>query len=386
MNTARVAIVGGGLSGLYAAWQLEQKGIADYVLLEARPVMGGRILSTPQEKIDVHGSSRAEDALAGFDLGPTWFWPSVQPAFGRLIEDLGLAVFEQYASGDMLVEQFASERPARMQGYAEVGSMRVLGGMRALVDALYDKLDSTKVLAERRVSSLQVVDGTVRVTAEDFSGKSETWSVERVLLAVPPRLAEATIRFDPVLPRELAHQWQNTATWMAPHAKYVAIYDKPFWRDRGLSGEARSGRGPLAEIHDASIPGGKAALFGFFGVPAQVRSRVSSEALRAHCRAQLVRLFGEEAGNPVGESVKDWAHDPFTATELDMSAGPEHPRTPEAAAKSGAWLGLLHGIASEWSTQYPGYLAGAIEAADSGVRSLWGPPGHKEFDRTHLSH
>ncbi|WP_343712909.1 FAD-dependent oxidoreductase [Inquilinus sp.] len=270
----------------------------------------------------------------------------------------------------MLVEQFASERPARMRGYVEAGSMRLLGGMRALIDALYDRLDPTKVLAERRVGSLQIVDGKVRVTAEDFSGAVQTRSVERVLLALPPRLAEATIRFDPILPRELAHQWQNTATWMAPHAKYVAIYDTPFWREHGLSGEARSGRGPLAEIHDASMPGGKAALFGFFGIPAQVRSRVSPEVLRAHCRAQLVRLFGEEAANPIGESVKDWANDPFTATDLDMNAGAEHSRSPEATAKSGAWFGLLHGIASEWSTQYPGYLAGAIEAADNGLRSL----------------
>ncbi|EDT04545.1 hypothetical protein BamIOP4010DRAFT_1927 [Burkholderia ambifaria IOP40-10] len=65
---------------------------------------------------------------------------------------------------------------------------------------------------------------------------------------------------------------------MAPHAKYIAIYDTPFWRDQGLSGEARSARGPFGEIHDASMPGGCAALFGFFGVPAQVRQNVSHGA------------------------------------------------------------------------------------------------------------
>ncbi|MEM5312546.1 FAD-dependent oxidoreductase [Paraburkholderia sp. JHI869] len=370
MKTARVAIVGGGLSGVYAAWQLEQHGIRDYVLLEARPALGGRILSTATKVEGATATGREEHTVNRFDLGPTWFWPSMQPEFGRLITDLGLTAFEQYADGDMVFEQSATERPVRMRGYIQPDSMRLVGGMRTLVETLYERLEPANVLTERRVSKLQALDGAVQVTAEDFTGAVQTWSVEHVLLALPPRLAEATIKFDPVLPRELARQWQSTATWMAPHAKYIAIYETPFWRELGLSGEARSARGPLAEIHDASMPGGRGALFGFLGVPAQVRSRVSSDVLRTHCRAQLVRIFGEEAANTIGDRVKDWAIDPFTATESDLSAELGHPRTPEVAAKSGAWFGLLHGIASEWSREYPGYLAGAIEAADSGVRSL----------------
>jgi monoamine oxidase len=44
MQTVSVAIIGGGLSGLYAAYLLEKKGV-DYVLLEARPTLGGRIVT-----------------------------------------------------------------------------------------------------------------------------------------------------------------------------------------------------------------------------------------------------------------------------------------------------------------------------------------------------
>ena len=40
----QVAIIGAGLSGLYAAYQLEKAGIS-YVVLEARAQTGGRIIS-----------------------------------------------------------------------------------------------------------------------------------------------------------------------------------------------------------------------------------------------------------------------------------------------------------------------------------------------------
>ena len=159
---------------------------------------------------------------------------------------------------------------------------------------------------------------------------------------------------------------------MAPHAKYLAVYDTPFWREDGLSGSARSALGPLVEIHDASLPGGHAALFGFFGVPARVRQNVDEDALRAACRAQLTRLFGPRAAHPVTEALKDWAQDPFTATPADLDDGSHPDGALPAAAASGPWQHRLTGIASEWSPHFPGYVAGAIEAAGLGVERLAG--------------
>ncbi|MDE2121529.1 MAG: FAD-dependent oxidoreductase, partial [Betaproteobacteria bacterium] len=155
----------------------------------------------------------------------------------------------------------------------------------------------------------------------------------------------------------------------APHAKYFAVYEQAFWREQGLSGEARSARGPLVEIHDASMPGGAAALFGFVGVPARVRNGVPQDVLRTHCRAQLARLFGPRAATPAAEFLKDWAGDPRTATAADLEASGQHAQAPAAAAFGGDWRGRLTGIGSEWSQQFPGYLAGAVDAASRGVQA-----------------
>ncbi|WP_333983571.1 flavin monoamine oxidase family protein [Ectopseudomonas khazarica] len=367
MQTARIAIVGAGLSGLYAAYLLEQRGIRDYVLLEAREVLGGRILSVAAQGNMVAGTSGVDR----FDLGPSWFWPGYQRQLDRLVHDLGLERFEQFEDGDMVVERSPYEPPIRSRGYFNSPpSMRLLGGMAALIDALRERLDATRILTGHAVSRLRHMGKCVELDSIDSSDRSTTWRVEHVLLAMPPRLVEETIEFIPALPPTLARQWQATATWMAPHAKYFAIYERPFWREQGLSGEARSARGPMGEIHDASIPDGSAALFGFLGVPARVRQDLAEEQLRSLCRAQLERMFGPQAAKPKAEFLQDWAQERYTATLADRNAGGQHTMAPKASPETGPWFGCLTGIGSEWSPQFPGYVAGAIEAASLGVQAL----------------
>lgn len=248
--------------------------------------------------------------------------------------------------------------------------MRLVGGMAALINALYRRLDSSRVFNSQIVRRLHRIGEHIEITSEDTSGQFTTWRAQHVLLALPPRLVEDSITFEPALPSDMITQWRNTATWMAPHAKYFAIYDDPFWRKHGLSGAARSSQGPMVEIHDASSMGGNGALFGFIGVPASVRQSVSEDVLKAHCRAQLVRLFGEQANTPKAEYLKDWSQDKFTATTADASSDGQHTVAPASKAISGVWSDCLTGIGSEWSPQFSGYIAGAIEAASLAVKSL----------------
>ncbi|BCG04970.1 hypothetical protein PPGU19_095380 (plasmid) [Paraburkholderia sp. PGU19] len=55
---------------------------------------------------------------------------------------------------------------------------------------------------------------------------------------------------------------------------------------------------------------------------------------------------------------------------MDLDAPKGHLAAPAARAAGGGWRGRLVGIASEWSSTYPGYVAGAIDAADAGVRAM----------------
>lgn len=363
MSHVRFAIIGGGISGLYAAYLLESRGISDYVLFEARDRLGGRVQSVALSGTDA-GVANPTDR---FDLGPSWFWPDFQPQLDELVTDLGLKQFVQPAQGDSVIER-AGAKPVRTPEYlTSQPSIRLLGGIGALVDALASHLNPENVRMGHSIRRLRFLEQRVQIEGESSEGAHGSWTAEHILLAAPPRLLAQDIDFIPALTPSVAHRWRNTPTWMAPHAKYLAVFESAFWNRAGFSGQARSATGPMVEIHDASSPGGHAALF---GIPAQARNMMPQGDLQALCRAQLVRLFGQQANQPMAEFLKDWAQDPLTAVAQDWMDGDQHSNNHKVNVDSSLWSGRLIGIGSEWASQFPGYIAGAIEAAALGVRLL----------------
>ena len=208
MQTVSVAIIGGGLSGLYAAYLLEKIGV-DYVLLEARPTLGGRIVTA---RATASNTAQITDSMNGFDLGPSWFWPEYQQQLARLIDELQLESFAQFEEGDMLVERLPNEPAMRTHGYKSAPpSMRLKGGMATLIDALYQRLDATRILTNKKVRQLHNTGHYIEITSEDESGQvaacqTQQWQAQHVLLALPPRLAEESITFEPALPTNLTTQ------------------------------------------------------------------------------------------------------------------------------------------------------------------------------------
>ncbi len=342
-----IVIVGGGLSGLYAARLLGQAG-ADFCLLEARERWGGRILSVTDD---------------GFDLGPAWFWPDMQPMMAGLVEELGLSSFPQFADGDVVIER--PQQPLqRFAGFGQMASsFRIAGGTGALVTALAKALPQDRLRLGVTVTAAALRDDGVTLSTQE----GETITAGRVLFALPPRLMEKSIAFTPEPQTRML--WRASATWMAPHAKFLAVYEKPFWRDAGLSGTAQSMVGPMVEIHDASAMTGGAALFGFIGVPADIREKIGESELKAHCLAQFARLFGPKAAKPLATFLKDWSADALTATADDRQGG-EHPVPVHRPWFDPAWAGRAAMAGSETAREHPGYLEGALLAAAAGVKAL----------------
>jgi monoamine oxidase len=357
VTDTEVAIVGGGLAGLCAARLLHAAGI-DFILVEARDRPGGRIFTAD-------GAGLPCDD--GFDLGPSWYWPQAQPAIAQLVEELGLRTFAQNSEGDVIFERMSRETPQRYRPLAQAQqSMRLAGGSAALVHAIARGLPPERIWLGSRVTAMNYIDNRVELVIAQDDDRSSTLKAKHAIAAVPPRLLATTVSFAPALESGTADRWSRTPTWMAPHAKFFALYDHSFWREAGLSGTAQSMVGPMVEMHDATTSSGTAALFGFLGVGAEARAAMGEQDLKRACLEQFVRLFGKEALRPRATLFKDWAADSLTATSADRSAG-GHAAPTDASWVSGVWHGRLSLAGSETSPVDNGYLAGAVIAAKRAV-------------------
>ncbi|MBI0577366.1 FAD-dependent oxidoreductase [Neobacillus cucumis] len=354
-----VIIVGAGLSGLRAASLLTEQGIKCRVL-EARDRIGGRVLSS---------SVPDRPDLGRFDLGPTWFWPQYESHIANLVKELNLETFEQYKEGEILIERFQIKPPERcvLKENSDEKWVRLTGGVQSLIDAIAETIPSEIVELETRVKKIQLnEDGDITVEAELSNGKEKKISADAVILALPPRLVAHHIEFSPSLPPNLITDIVQKPTWMAGQAKVVAVYDRPFWRELGLSGYVLSAVGPLEEIYDASPIKGSGALFGFFGMPPEARKKMGQDKILKLVGDQLVKLFGSEAKNAKAIFYKDWSSDSETTVEEDYSPLKNYQSYGQPPVE-GVWEKKLIFAGTETNSQCSGHLEGALQSAEQAV-------------------
>ncbi len=300
---ADTIIVGAGLAGLTAAGMLCRAG-QSVTVVEARPFVGGRTMTmTP--------GGLGEGAW--FDMGATWHWED-QPRVRALAANLGLDVFPQYRDGRALTDEGPVDLPP-----PSPAELRFHGGAQSLCERLAQRLPPAgEVLLGTTVVAIEHVEAAaevaVSVVGPDDGGAD--LRAAHVIVAVPPRLVLDNILFTPDLPHELEDVMRLTPTWMATALKCVAVYDSPFWRDAGLSGLAFSETGPLREVHDAcNEDASVAALWGFVSPRHEFRDLSFDDRIEA-VFAQLGRLFGPAAADPLRYFERDWSGDPFTNDEV----------------------------------------------------------------------
>lgn len=192
-----------------------------------------------------------------------------------------------------------------------------------------------------------VVVGTDRVTV----------SARRAIVAVAPTLA-GRIAYQPALPPARDGLSQRMA--MGSVVKSMAIYERPFWRDEGLSGEAASIDGPVSLALDNSPPDGSpGVLVAFLEGRAARRAGGLAQGDRQRIVTDcLARLFGAKAREPERYIDKAWAAEEWTRGCYGAFMPP------------GAWVdhgaalreptGPLHWAGTETATVWNGYMDGAV--------------------------
>ncbi|MBA2257174.1 MAG: FAD-dependent oxidoreductase, partial [Thermoleophilaceae bacterium] len=133
---------------------------------------------------------------------------------------------------------------------------RFVGGSQVVAERVAAELSGPVVLGAP-VRRLSQSGESVRVEADGGASVS----ARRAIVALAPALC-GRIAYDPPLPglrEQLTQRMPNGAV-----VKCMALYDEPFWRAAGLSGQATSERGPVKLTFDNSPPDGRpGVLLGF---------------------------------------------------------------------------------------------------------------------------
>ncbi|WP_235683429.1 flavin monoamine oxidase family protein [Mycolicibacterium fluoranthenivorans] len=232
---------------------------------------------------------------------------------------------------------------------------RIDGGAQLLCQALAERLGA-RVRLGQPVCAIDQSAGDVVVQCDPESGARSRYRADRVVLAVPPLLAQR-IEFRPALRALRA----TAVTGRGCAVKVQLGYPAPLWREFGLSGWSVSTNGPLLSTVDDSPPDGSAGvLTGFVtGAAATAFSALSATAQRDAALAHIGRIFPQLPA-PTQCTVTDWLAEKYSRGCYAALFGP------------GDWLNLgptltephghVHWCGTETSLEFFGLMEGAIRS------------------------
>jgi monoamine oxidase len=255
-------------------------------------------------------------------------------------------------------------------------SDRIVGGTQLIPIRMAQQLGK-RVVTGSPVRKITQKSDRVQVDSDKLTAIGQ-----RVIVAIPPPLA-GRLQYSPALP---ALRDQLTQRFpLGSVMKVIAIYDKPFWRDAGWTGQVVSDTGPAQVTFDNTPPeGSPGALMAFVEASTSRQlNDVSPDELKAKVLDNFATYYGDAARNPTAFIEKRWDNDvwhrgcpvcvPGPGVLLDFGKAI---RTP---------VGRIHWAGTETATYWNGYMDGAVrsgERASEEVAKLLGatpkPPKKKK--------
>lgn len=239
---------------------------------------------------------------------------------------------------------------------------RFEGGAQGLPLGLAQRLGDA-VRLDEAVTAVEQGPGAALVTARTVQVRAG-----RVVVAIPPALTGGIA----LTPGAGARRQLARRMPLGTIAKCQVLYETPFWREAGLSGEAVTDAGPVTLTFDNSpSDGSSGVLLGFVGgADARGFARVSERERRAVVIDGLRRLFGDQATRVVDYAERQWADEPWSGGGPTSNFGP------------GGWTaygrllrateGRVHWAGTETATEWSGFMEGALQSAERVVAEVLG--------------
>jgi monoamine oxidase len=231
----------------------------------------------------------------------------------------------------------------------------VEGGLGGLATKVAAKLGDSVRLSSP-VRAITQHDDHVVVDAEGMSVVARD-----VVITAPPALA-LEIAFDPALPDDRLSLYRAAVAGV--ETKTMVVYDEPFWRNDGLSGQSAGAGSPCEVTIDASPADaryGVLASFAFSRVAQGLDSMGDDERRRAVLDT-LTERFGPRAASPADFVTTSWWNEPW-------SRGCSMAHFPCGVLTRYGYLlrqpfGRVHFAGTETSTMSHGAVDGAVRSGE----------------------
>jgi len=232
---------------------------------------------------------------------------------------------------------------------------RPVGGMGAIYGPIAAELGDALHLSQPVRQIVQDADG-VTVSADDLTVRAR-----RVIVAIP--LAVATsIAYEPMLPvdRALLHQRMPSGAVI----KISIVYDEPFWRADGLSGQSTSPGSPATLTIDACTDTGNPGIMCVIteGPAARRLTKLDEAERKAVVIRELVDRFGSKANAHLEFHEQNWTLERYSGGGMIGHA------PPGVLTEFGYTLrepcGRIHWAGTESSAVMCGWIDGAIRSGE----------------------
>jgi monoamine oxidase len=229
------------------------------------------------------------------------------------------------------------------------------GGAGSIAQRVADELGSM-VRLNAPVHSITQSGDRVLVEAEGLEV-----SASHAVVAIPPALT-LEIEFDPPLPDDRMTLYRKAVA--GSETKTLLVYDEPFWRTDGFSGQTAE-PGSAAEVTLDATPAsgspGVIASFTFGGVAERVDALDATERRRAVLDALTARL------GPAAASPREFIETPWWTEKWTRGCSMAH-FPPGILTRYGPVLrqpfGRVHWAGTETATTSHGAIDGAVRSGE----------------------
>ncbi|WP_248490107.1 flavin monoamine oxidase family protein [Tsukamurella sp. PLM1] len=242
---------------------------------------------------------------------------------------------------------------------------RVVGGAHLISERMAADLGDT-VRRNTEVTGITQSESGVVVA---FDGGEI--AAGHAVVAMPPTLA-GRLRYSPPLPAA-----RDALTQQFPAGSVIKVnvaYPTPFWREDGLNGFVMSLDDAFNVVFDNSPEDGSCGvLVGFLeGRHAREAAELTAAERRERVLADLVKYFGERAGEPLDLLELNWNEEQFTrgcyGGRLGAGVWTNYGR---AVAEP---VGRIHWAGAETSDVWNGYMDGAVRSGYRAAEAILAEP------------